>query len=494
MVSPSSPGLAGDLSCRSTLWGVQGENLNTTNDAVAALANQLRDRIGQQRYDLWFANNTKISWEADVLTVGVQNLFFKDWLQKQFAADLGAAAALVLGRPVEVGFRIDPELFRHQRQHDDKRPKDASRPGAAGPEVPRADAAHPARTTDPARRHVRRRRLADFIVGPSNRVAHAALVSIVDDPGSCPTPLVLHGPVGLGKSHLLEGIHAELREQRPDARILHLTAEDFTNRFLGSIHAGKQTSFRRQFRDCDALLIDDLHFLARKTATQEEFLHTLEALQRDHRPVVVTCDCHPRLAEIFLPELTDRLAGGAVWGLSSPDLETRRRILEAKMGDAIDPATLDFLAEKLRGNVRELEGALHSVRHLARVTDRPITPELAQEALAEVLRASVRTVQLADIEKAVSAVFSLGAGILQSRQRRTQIAYPRMLAMYLARKHTGATYSEVGHHFGRRNHSTVVAAEKKVRLWLTTKESLPIGTSKVAVKDLVDRFESELAR
>jgi chromosomal replication initiator protein len=300
--------------------------------------------------------------------------------------------------------------------------------------------------------------------------------------------------VGLGKSHLLEGIHVELREQRPDARILHLTAEDFTNRFLGSIHAGKQTSFRRQFRDCDALLVDDLHFLARKTATQEEFLHTLEALQRDGRPVVVTCDCHPRLAEIFLPELTDRLAGGAVWGLSSPDLETRRRILESKMGDAIDPATLDFLAEKLRGNVRELEGALHSVRHLARVTDRPITPELAQEALAEVLRASVRTVQLADIEKAVSNVFGLGAGILQSRQRRAQIAYPRMLAMYLARKHTGATYSEVGHFFGKRNHSTVVAAEKKVRIWLTTKETLPIGTAKMAVKDLVDRFESELAR
>jgi chromosomal replication initiator protein len=468
--------------------------LNTTNEAVAALANNLRERIGQQRYDLWFATNTRFHWEADALTVGVPNWFFKDWLQKQFAADLQAAAERVLGRPVEVGFRIDPQLFRHQRQHDDKRSKDDASPATAGPEVVRADAAHPPRTPEPAKRQTRRRRLADFIVGACNRVAHAALVSIVDDPGSCPTPLVLHGPVGLGKSHLLEGINAELREQRPDARILHLTAEDFTNRFLGSIHAGKQTSFRRQFRDCDALLVDDLHFLARKTATQEEFLHTLEALQRDGRPVVVTCDCHPRLAEIFLPELTDRLAGGAVWGLSSPDLETRRRILEAKMGDAIDPATLDFLAEKLRGNVRELEGALHSVRHLARVTERPITPELAQEALAEVLRASVRTVQLADIEKAVSTVFALGAGILQSRQRRTQIAYPRMLAMYLARKHTAATYSEVGHFFGKRNHSTVVAAEKKVRIWLTTKETLPVGTAKVAVKDLVDRFESELAR
>src|SRR5204863_3921100 len=135
------------------------------------------------------------------------------------------------------------------------------------------------------------------------------------------------------------------------------------------------------------LLVDDLHFLARKTATQEEFMHTLEALSRDHRPVVVTCDSHPRLAEIFIPELTDRLAGGAVWGLSTPDVETRRRILAAKVGSdvAIDPATLDFLAEKLRGNVRELEGALHSVRHLARVTERPVTPGLAQQAVAEVL-------------------------------------------------------------------------------------------------------------
>ena len=470
--------------------------LNTTND-VASIAEQFRERIGQERYDFWFANNTKIAWEADVLSIGVPNWFFKDWLQKQFAADLHAAASEALGRTVEVEFRIDPDLFRHKRQHDDKRPTNASAKTETPREQrePRVDAPHPVRISEAARRQSRRKKLEDFIVGASNRVAHAALLSIVDDPGSCPTPLVLHGPVGLGKSHLLDGIHAELVQQRPEARILHLTAEDFTNRFLGSMHAGKQGSFRRQFRDCDMLLVDDLHFLARKTATQEEFLHTLDALSRDHRPVVVTCDCHPRLAEIFIPELTDRLAGGAVWGVTAPDLETRRRILAAKVGSnvAIDPATLDFLAEKLRGNVRELEGALHSVRHLARVTERPISPELAQEALAEVLRASVRTVQLADVEKAVTTVFGLASGMLQSRQRRTQIAYPRMLAMYLARKHTGSTYSEVGHFFGRRNHSTVVAAEKKVRIWLQAKETLAIGASKMAVRDLIDRFESELA-
>ena len=169
-----------------------------------------------------------------------------------------------------------------------------------------------------------------------DRVAFASAQSVVEAPGEGANPLVLHGPVGTGKTHLLEGIYAGLRRARPDWRVLYVTSEDFTNRFVQAMRLGKLGAFRKQFRECDALLVDDLHFLASKRATQEEFLHTFDALQADGRQVVVTCDCHPRLADVLLPELTDRLLGGALWGLTPPDADTLRTALEQKYGFVYD--------------------------------------------------------------------------------------------------------------------------------------------------------------
>src|SRR5207237_8556746 len=198
-----------------------------------------------------------------------------------------------------------------------------------------------------------------------NRVAHASALSLVEVPEQSANPLVLHGPVGTGKTHLLEGIYAGLRKQQPDWRICYITAEEFTNRFVQAMRFGKLGAFRKHFRECDSLLIDDLDFLASKRATQEEFLHTFDVLQANGKPLVVTCDCHPRLTDEFSPELTDRLLGGAVWGLTPPDPETRLEILRAKSGRVQPPLpdeVLRLLAGQLRGNVRELQGALHSVQ------------------------------------------------------------------------------------------------------------------------------------
>jgi chromosomal replication initiator protein len=460
--------------------------LNTTCD-LAALEHALLQRITAARYDLWFQGKTKFALHGDRLVVGVSNLHYQDWLQKKFGEDVRAAAADVFGQPLTVAFVIDPELFQAQRQAAPAAAADGTAAPAEGLPAPPAP--------ETMRRALRRwRRLGDFVVGSCNRVAHAAALGVVEEPGLAPIPMVLHGPVGSGKSHLLEGIRAGLSDKYADARIVYLTAEDFTNRFLAAMHQNKQPSFRRQFRECDVLLVDDLQFLAKKTATQVEFLHTLEALQRDGRTVVVTCDCHPRLAEIFQPELTDRLVGGAVHGLAWPDSATRRSLLIVKAKAVLPADVLDLLTERLRGNVRELEGALHSLVHLARVTERPITLALAQEALAEVLRASVRTTSLPDVDRAVVTVLDLPHGALQSKKRSWQISGPRMVAMYLARKHTSATYSEVGQHFGQRNHSTAVAAEKRVRLWIAEHESIIVGSNKAPVKDLIARIETELAR
>jgi chromosomal replication initiator protein len=475
----------------------------TTSDreVVAALEQAIAQRVGEPRYNLWFDRHTKFTWQDDLLTVGVPNLHFQDWLEKTFGDAVRAAAAAVFGRVMQVRFAIDAELFQQARR--EQASVGSPEPGAAERGAPRPEPKLPPadnqgqRKPAPPKRARHWRRLGEFVVGPCNRVAHASAVSVVEAPGDGANPLVLYGPVGTGKTHLLQGIYAGLRQARPDWRVCYVTAEDFTNRFVQARFQGKFGAFRKHFRDCDALLLDDLYFLAGKRATEEEFLHTFDALQADGRQVVVTCDCHPKLADVLLPELTDRLLGGALWGLTPPDADTRLAILRAKSlrGEAAVPEeVLAFLAAQLRGNVRELEGALHGVAHYGRVTGRPVDLTLAREALADLLRHAVRVVQLADVDRAVCRVLRLEAGALQSKQRAWAVSHPRMLAMYLARKHTAASYTEIGQHFGGRNHSTAVAAEKKVRQWLGDKGELALGERRLRVQEVVELVERELLR
>jgi chromosomal replication initiator protein len=488
-------------------------------DIIEALSAALAQRIGMPRYQLWFDRRTRFTWSEDRLTVGVPNRHLHEWLQERFGADVSAAAEAVLGHAVTVRFVIDPQLFQAARREQ----AEAHPPAPPPPEPPvlpdppvrerqtstgrgkkkQAAAAQPTLFPQepqpgpaPQRRSRRWHRLNDFIVGPCNRVAHASALSVVEGPGEGANPLVLYGPVGTGKTHLLEGIYSGLRRTRPGWRVVCVSSEEFTNRFLQQMHTNRLSSFRRHFRECDVLLLDDLHFLAGKRATQEEFLHTFDALLGDGRQVVVSCDCHPRLADDFSPELADRLVGGAVWGLSPPDADTRLEILRKKStGSAAPPdEVLRFIAGQLRGNVRELEGAIHSVRHFSRVTGRPIDIPLVREALADLLRHAIRVVRLPDVDAAVCAALRLDTGSLQSKARAWAISHPRMVAMFLARKHTASSYSDIGSHFGGRNHSTVVAAEKKVRQWLQTDAELALGERRIRVAELVERVERDLLR
>jgi chromosomal replication initiator protein len=481
--------------------------LTVIDQEGTALGEAIARRIGERRYHVWFERCTKLTRNNDQIVVGVPNRFYLDYLQSKFAEAVRAASAEVFGQAMAVLFAIDPELFqaarRAQQQSATEPParNDVTKvPSAsAGSDSPKSAEAPAA----PARRrhggHERRwRKLHEFVVGPCNRVAHASALSVVEEPGQGANPLVLHGPVGTGKTHLLEGIYVGLRRSRQEWRVCFVTAEDFTNRFVQAMRLGKLTAFRKQFRECDALLLDDLHFLASKRATQEEFLHTLDAVCTDGRQVVATCDCHPRLTDQFLPELADRLLGGAIWSLLPPDAKTRLDLLRQKSTrlshETWPDEVLELLTDRLTGNVRELEGALHSVQHYARVAGRPVDLELAREALGDLLRHSVRVIQLADIDRAVCAVMRLTSGALQARQRGWSVSHPRMLAMYLARKHTAATYVEIGQHFGGRSHSTVVAAEKKIRQWLDKEETVTLEQHKVAVREVVERVERELAR
>lgn len=474
----------------------------TTQDSVAAIGAALCRRIGEPRYRLWFAERTRLRWEDTRLIVGVPNHMYLDWLRQAFEAPLREAAAEILGVAVVVEWLLDPELFRQARSREaaaagtdlDAGKPAGSREGPAPRPLPPSEP-----PAERARRRPRRwKRLTDFVVGPCNRVALAAAQAVVEHPGEGPNPLVLHGPVGTGKTHLLEGIHADLQAGATGIRSTYLTAEEFTNRFVTALHHGQLSAFRKLVRDSDVLLVDDLHFLGKKAATQEEFVHALDALLAQGAQVVVACDAHPRLIDRLLPELVDRLGGGAAWDLRVPEPTTRKGILQAKWlqpgRSPLPDAVADFLAERLRGNVRELEGALATLHHYAQVLQRPVTVELAREALAEVLRHSVRQVQLADVERAVCQVLHLPAGALEDGGRGWKFSHPRMLAIHLARKHTGATFAEIGRRFGGRNHSTATSADRKVQEWVATDAQVHVGEGKRSVREVLARIERELWR
>jgi chromosomal replication initiator protein len=479
-----------------------GVDTPQAGDFDTRLHRAVAERIGQARYNLWFPGRARFILHEGCVLVGVGNLILQNVFQRSFTDEIRAAANEVLDRPVEVRYRIDPELFRAIRA-EQERVAEAARPAPAKPEQPDLFTQVPAKPQAARRRW---RHLHEFVTGPCNRVAYAAATSVAEAPGDGPNPLVIHGPVGTGKTHLLEGIYAGIRRRRPEMRVLYASAEDFTNRFVASLRFGKQASFRRHFRGSDVFLLDDLHFLAKKRASQEEFLHTFDALLADGRQVVLTTDCHPRLNDDFGPELMDRLLGGAIWGLQPPDINTRLAMLRAKsvhkprQPDESDPRervaipdeVLAFLAERLRGNVRELEGALHSLRHFARVTGRPIDRELAREALGDLLRHAVRVVRVGDVDATVCTVLRLPAGTLQGRERSWGISHPRMIAQYLCRKHTAASYGEISKHFGGKSHGTAVAAEKKVRQWMIDDEKLAAGGREWSVRELVERIEREL--
>lgn len=484
----------------------------------AALQDALKHRIGPNSYKLWFADHTTFRLKGGTLIVGVPNLHFQEWLGKKYTKEIAAAAKDVLGRNVAVQFKIDPALFQAQRAAEEaaksavpakKKPKvelppapalksKKKRPGKSPtpsmfPEVEEpAPVARPTSSKLPIRRWLE---LKDFVVGPSNRVAHAAAISVVESPGQEGNPLVVHGPVGTGKTHLLEGIYTGLRRRSPSLTVRYVTAEEFTHRFVQAMRGGKLSSFRRQFRDCDVLLLDNLHFFARKKATLEEFLHTYDRLSHRGAQVVISVDCHPRLAEYLPPELLDRLLGGTVWGLQPPDAKTRLEILRSKSTGgtpAIPDDVLISLAQQLRGNVRELEGAIRNLRHYAKVEGKPVTQALAQEALGDLLRHAVKVVGLAEIDAAVCAALKLKPGSLQSQARSWSVSHPRMIAVFLARKHTSSSYAEVGKHFGGRNHSTAVAAEKKVRQWLDEDAALNGGPRSSRVREVVEQAEKIL--
>lgn len=465
-------------------------------------------KVGPAKFGLWFGEEVRVGVDGDSLRVGVPNGFFREWIAGHFSGSLIEAAESIVGRPLRLAFQVesDPEPMSVETVAAvPTRPTVGPHAGRIGrvdrredaphalPGQPRIDLASVERPRANPSRAVRR--LDDFIAGPGARMALAASREMAHAMGDGFNPLVIHGGVGLGKSHLLEGIALAMKSARPGLRIVQITAESFTNGFLEAMRTNSLNAFRARYRGVEALIVDDVHFLAAKRATQVEFQHTFDALTREGVPIVLASDSHPRQIAKLTDELATRFLGGMVVKVEAPDPATRKAILRSKAqarGFDVPEPVIAYVAEHLRSSVRELEGALHSLLAHAFLTGKKLDLHLARSALRDTIRHSSQSVALKDIERAVCRMFNLDPEALKSENRSHAVAHPRMLAMYLGRKHAGAAYSEIGRFFGGRNHSTVISAEKKVAGWLQkeTRNGLLAGFETMA--DLLASLEREI--
>jgi len=306
-----------------------------------------------------------------------------------------------------------------------------------------------------------------FVVGASNRFTHAAAMAVSQRPGEVYNPLFIYGDSGLGKTHILHAVGHETRRLKPDARVFYVSAERFTNEMIWAIQHGQTLAFRNRYRNVDVLLVDDVQFLAGKESTQEEFFHTFNALRDAHKQIVVTADKAPKDIAGLEERLISRFNQGLVADTQQPDLETRIAILRARADE--DPANARIaddvvllIADRLRGNVRELEGCLVRLLAVASLTHREITPELVNEVLTQYVRPEAEHHQPERILAAVSERFGVRPETLVGKRRTQAIALPRQVAMYLMRHLTELSLVEIGRCFGGRDHSTVIHACRQI--------------------------------
>lgn len=457
----------------------------------------LAERVGKERFELWFGASTRLDFGGDVLRIGVPNRFFLDWIRANFRQQIQQACLDTLGASVELEFRIDATLASAPGPT-------AAKNGSNGTAKPRAGAQRigpqqrPAQSSSPAAVNGTSRRkfatLNSFVSGPSNALAAASAAMVARRPGEM-NPLLIYGPTSVGKTHLLEGVFTASRRLHRQTSAIYLSAEQFTTEFLEALRGSGLPMFRRRCRGVGLLILDDLQFLAGKRATQVELLHTAEALLRDGRQLVFASDRPPAELVELGPELVTRLQSGMVCRIEPPDYETRLQIvgqMAQRREMSLSEDVRNFVASRLTNHARELAGALCRLQATSEALGRPITVSLAEEALAEMIRQSARPVRLPDIEKAVCDVFGLEPASLQTGGKAKRVSHPRMLAMWLARKHTRAALSEIGRFFGRRSHSTVISAQKRVDGWMAGGQPLRLAAGTLDVDEAIRQVERQL--
>ena len=471
--------------------------IHRDTDIVSAFCSLLCDRIGPDRFDLWF-EESGISIVDQTVSIEVSTAFAVEQIRKTFLNDVLAAAEATIGQVPRVEFQVvkkhacsenansnnENELTRPVTSISQTEPSHDKRPSAS---------ILPIRGSD---NKVGRRfaSLSTFVSGDCNRLATCSADLILNELGQI-SPFFLHGPTGCGKTHLLEGIWSKVRTAYPRKRAVFLSAEQFTTYFLQALKGGGLPSFRRKYRAVDLLIVDDIQFFAGKQATIVELLHTIDANLREGGQLILAADRSPTQLQTLGQEMLARLSSGLACEMKSLDVNTRRKILkrlaESRNLDAAEDV-LDEIANDAPGDGRQLSGLLNRLWVSSRAFKTPVNETMAREVVRELFPTGKTIVRLNDIERAICDEFSIAPDVLKSNRRSRDISHPRMLAMWLARKHTRAGLSEISEFFGRRSHSTVLSAKSKVDSWIGNSHETTLTDQNDSVRDIVSRIEQRL--
>ncbi len=440
----------------------------------------LRSMLSPDIYSLWFAPVRAVSHENNTLVLEVANDFCEVWLKDNYMSLLQDVTAVASGRQLDIRFKV----------------AQSPAPAAAAPASPVPPVEKPKPADGADRTAIAAEPLFNpkntfetFVVGNNNNFAYAAALAVAQAPGKSYNPLFLYGGVGLGKTHLLHAIGHYVTGNRKNARVAYVSSEKFTNEYIDGIQNNQLVKFRKKYRQTDVLLIDDIQFLAGKERIQEEFFHTFNALHEAHKQIVLTCDRPASEIQNLEQRLVSRFEWGLVTDLQPPDVEMRLAILHKKaqlMGVELPEDIMNFLANRIRTNIRRLEGALIRVASYAALTGKKVSLEVVESLLREILHEEGRhAISIEVIQKKVAEHFDIRLADMTSKRRPENIAFPRQIAMFLSRSMTENSLSSIGEAFGGRDHGTVLHACRLV------KDRMEVDAN---VRQVVHYLEKQLSR
>ncbi len=420
----------------------------TNQQLWQAILGNLELTLSKANFTTWFKNTSIIEKSDYGIVVGVPNAFTKEWLQNKYHQDILKALKSIAPEIKEVKYQIVSPVYVTPVTNT------AKEVARVAPKRAENQTLNPKYTFN------------TFIVGSNNQLAHAASLAVSKKPGQVYNPLFIYGGVGLGKTHLMQAVGAEVLKREPNSKVLYVTSERFTNEFVSSITQGKSDQFKSIYRNVDVLLVDDIQFLAGREGTQEEFFHTFNALHQNNKQVVMTSDRLPKEIPAIEERLVSRFEWGMIADIQAPDLETRLAILKTKVKEknySVEPEILTYIAETIQSNIRELEGALNRLMVYCQLNNTRPTIEQVKSILVNVITPpKKRGVSAKKIIEVVSDFYNVSPEDLLKQSRKKEYVNPRQIAMYIIRKELETSLPSIGEFFGGRDHTTVIHAIDKI--------------------------------